>query len=413
VTVEHIRQALIVVRDNRLRSGLAALAMASAVFALAGISAGLSALEAFARTTTARTIGSDVFSLARVGSRAGLGRRELARKLERHPPIVRLEARFLERHAADRVVYAPSAQRIGDAATRFQRLDGVSITGTTASLARVRGLGIAEGRMFTDEEAVRGAAVAVIGAELRRELFPGRTAIGASLRLADRVFRVVGVQESLGQFGGQTQDRYAFVPLAAFERAFGPPASLQIFARPAVPAREGAISAGARAEDHARASLRAARRLPPAQLDNFDVVTPEAARGFVSRLAAALGAAAAPISLTALLAAFVVVTNTTLVSVAQRTREIGIRRALGARSADIRAEVVSEALIVSALGSMTGAAFVAALIAGAASFGVDVSIHPATLARSVALASLAGVVAGYFPASRASRMDVASALRSE
>ena len=147
------------------------------------------------------------------------------------------------------------------------------------------------------------------------------------MRIAGRGFRIVGIQARQGTAGGVSLDRYVWMPIAAFERAFGAAASLQVFAKANDVAQTRA------AEDHARMSMRARRHLGPGAADTFDIITPEASRSFVAAITERLGAAGPPISLMALIAAIVVVTNTTLVSVTQRTREIGIRRAIGASRA--------------------------------------------------------------------------------
>lgn len=405
---ESFSQAFSVAREYRLRSALGALAMAAAVTALAGISTGLEVLESFAARTAARTVGSDVFSVARVGQRGRLGRRELARKLERNVAISRADARFLDEYGDPLVIYAPSAQRIVDVTSIFGKLESVPITGTTVAITRIQDIALAQGRFFSEDESRRGEAVAVIGEEIRAACFPNGRAIGETLRIGGRAFRVVGVQEAMGQLGGQSQDRYVWVPLGAFERTFGGAASLQMFAKSLVAGET------TRAEDRARASMRAKRNLYPDQEDNFDVVTPDAARNFVATLSRSLGAAALPISLMSLLAAFVVITNTTLVSVAQRTREIGIRRALGARRANIGAEVVAESLIVSVVGASAGLLFVAALAALASSIlDLPLNLAPATLARSLFMATVAGVLSGAFPAVSAMRADILTSLRAD
>ena len=138
------------------------------------------------------------------------------------------------------------------------------------------------------------------------------------------------------------------MPLPTYERIFGAPETLQVFAR----ARDARLTRDA--EDRTRTTMRARRRLRPGVADSFDILSPEAARSFVANLTDRLSAAAAPLSAMALLASIVVVTNTTLVSVTQRTREIGVRRALGATRRQIAREVLLESAFVALVGGGVG-----------------------------------------------------------
>jgi putative ABC transport system permease protein len=198
-----------------------------------------------------------------------------------------------------------------------------------------------------------------------------------------------------------------WIPLRAYERAFGAPRSLQVFAK-----HPGGTSADA--EDHARTSMRAVRALGPGARDNFDVLVPDAARGFVANLSQRIGGAAAPISLMALLAAIVVVTNTVLVSVTQRTRGIGVRRAVGARRGQILGEIVAEAMLLGVAGGVAGVGGATALLAllGLV-LPVPLSVAPSTAAIGLAAAVGSGIAAGWFPALRATRQDIIAAVRAE
>jgi hypothetical protein len=170
------------------------------------------------------------------------------------------------------------------------------------------------------------------------------------VRIGGRGFEVIGLQRRQGTAGGVSLDRYAWMPLATHERVFGAASTLQVFAASTVP---GSTLA---AEDRAHATMRARRHQRPGQPDVFDLITPEAARGFVGALSSRVGGAAVPISIMALLAAVVVVTNTTLVSVAQRTRDIGVRRALGATRAAVVLETLAESSIIALAGGALGLA---------------------------------------------------------
>ncbi len=405
---EALGQAARTAAAHPLRSGLGALAMAVGVATVAIVITALDGVSAFARATTARTFGSDTFVLARIAAPGSIGRRELEEKLARNPVIRRSDLRFLDRWAGDEVLYAAQAQRAGDATAGGRKFENAALTGTSAALADIRDLGVERGRFLSHEDETRAAPVAVIGADVADALYPGLDPVGRPIRVGGRRFEVVGVQSRLGTAAGTSLDRQVFLPLATYERVFGAPETLQVFARARDTARTG------EAEDRTRATMRARRRLRPGVADTFDLLSPTAARSFVSNLTGRVGAAAFPLSAMAILASIVVVTNTTLVSVTQRTREIGVRRALGATRRQIVREVVLESTIIALVGGAAGLLAVTALV----SVVQTVSAAPLELTASTALwsfasAALAGVLAGLYPARKASRVDIIAAVRAE
>jgi putative ABC transport system permease protein len=405
--LDAVGEATAAVVGNPLRSSLAGVAVAAAVATIAVVQTGLDGVAAYARLTSARTFGADTFVLSQVAS-GNLSRRELEDRLSRNPALTRADVRFLDRHSAAAVLYAPTAQRSADVVAGGRRFEGAAINGTAASLIDIRSLEVARGRFIARDEEDRAAQVVVVGADVADALFPATDPLGQLVRIGGRGYRIVGLLARQGTAGGVTLDRYAYVPLSAYERTFGVPATLQVFGKS--PADGGAVAA----EDRARITMRARRRLGPARDDTFDVVTPGAARSFVAGLSERVGAAGPPISLMALITAIVVVTNTVLVSVTQRVREIGVRRALGATQRRIVLEVLVESAITSLIGGLVGLAVAGALLAVAADrTGLDLSLSPAVTLVSVLAASASGLLAGWYPAIRASRIDVISALRSE
>jgi putative ABC transport system permease protein len=392
---------------NPLRSGLGALAIAVAVGTMAVVVTGLDGFARYAQRASARAFGSDTFVLARVTT-SEASRKELAERLARNRPVTRSDVRFLDRYAAGQVLYAPLAQARADVTAGGRRFENASVSGTAASLFEIRDLGIDRGRFIRRDEEDRAAQIAVIGMDVAEALFPGLDPIGKVVRVGGRGFTVVGTQTRQGSSGGASLDRFVWMPLQAFERTFGAPVSLQVFAR----APQATLTMAA--EDRARVTMRARRQRGPGEPDTFDILTPEAARGFVQRLSERIGAAAAPISVMALLAAIVVVTNTTLVSVTQRTREIGVRRALGAARRDITIEVLAEASLIAIAGGAVGLIGAQTLL-GLASrpLDLDLSVRFSTVAWSLGAAAASGIVAGWYPARRAARIDPIVAIRQE
>lgn len=405
--LESAAEALRTLRSQPLRAALAALAVAAAVATTALVSTALTGIERSARTASARAFGTDSFVIARVFG-GNLGRRELAAKLERNPPIRRSDVRFLERWSGDEVLYAPTAQSLADVVYEGSTYQGAAINGTTAELSALRELGIGSGRFFGNLEDDSAAQVVVLGASIAEQLFAGRDPLGRTVRIGGRGFTVLGVLAPQGLSAGITLDRYAYVPLRTFERAFGVPETLQVFA--SAIDREHTR----RAEDLARVAMRARRNLQPGEPDNFELLAPEAARDFVLRIQESVGMAGPPISAMALLAAVVVVSNTILVSIAQRTREIGIRRAVGAARRHIVLEVAAEGAVLSIAGGITGLLIAAAVLAAAnAVGGFDAVLNAATAAGSLLAAAAAGLLASWYPAHRAAALDIITALRED
>lgn len=405
---EAVRQAGASALGNPLRAGLGALAIAVAVATIVVVVTAIDGLGRYARTVSVRAFGSDTYLLAQIASAGRINRRELAEKQQRHPAIRRGDLRFLEGHDDGGITYASTVQRTGDVTADGRTFEDAALVGATSTLTDLRDLGLDRGRFLLPDEERRAAPVAVIGAEVAATLFPARDPLGAFVRLAGRRFEVIGVQRRLGSSGAVSLDRSVYIPLTAFERLFGAPATLNIFGRP----RDGGDVEAAEAAS--RTALRARRQLAPGTKDNFDVLTPEAARGFVENLAGRISRAAGPIAAMALLAAIVVVTNTMLVSVTQRTREIGVRRAVGASRAQVMLEVVAESLLVSMAGGAAGAALTGAALTGVAAWlDLDLVVGTGTLAWALAAAALSGLVAGYYPARRATRIDVIAAVRTE
>ncbi len=405
---EAIAQAAGSLRANPLRAMLGALAIAVAVATIVVVVTALDGVARYARTTSARAFGSDTFVLAQVASPGRVSRRALERQLDRNPPVRRSDVRAIDRLTAGAVLYAPSAQTTAQVAAGARTFDNGAITGTAADLAGIRDLGIVRGRFLNEDEERRGAQVAVIGADVAERLFPGQDPIGRPLRVAGRRFAVIGLQQKLGTSGGASLDRYVWIPLIAYERAFGAPATLQVFARGSAGVATDA------AEGLARTAMRARRHLGPGEDDTFDVLTPDAARGFVLNLSNRIGAAAGPISLMALLAAVVVITNTVLVSVTERTREIGVRRALGAPRGQIMREVLAESTLVSLIGGVAGVLVVLLLTAGLSrALEIALPVRWSTVAWAVLASAASGLAAGWYPARRATRIDVMAAVRAE
>jgi putative ABC transport system permease protein len=284
------------------------------------------------------------------------------------------------------------------------------VIGVSAELEEIRDFVLTEGRLFTAEEERTKTPVAIIGEDVRTAFFADASPLGKQIKMGGYEFRVVGLQEKIGSAGGQSQDRVAFIPATVFNRIYGPERSMLVFARPRPESGLGLEEA----LDRARVALRVRYKTRPGAVDNFDTMTPDSIREFINRILGVIGAAVVPITLISLVVGGIVIMNIMLVSVTERTREIGIRKSLGARQSDLMLQFLLEAVMLSLLGGMIGLAggWAVAAVATAIS-GVTLKVTMPYVFLALGVSSMVGIASGWYPALRASRMNPVDALRSE
>ena len=291
-----------------------------------------------------------------------------------------------------------------------QILEDVTVNGTEAVIADIEALDITDGRYFTDIENESGARVAFIGADIADKLFPFGGAVGGEIIVRGLNYRVIGVQKAKGTVFGQPQDYFINVPLKTFANQFGALVR-QRGLYFVVKAKSDLLFKDS--VEEARMIMRTKRKLSAQEKDNFGIITPDAITGIKDRLFGAIGIVLLAVPGIALVVGGIVVMNIMLVAVTERTKEIGIRKSMGARRADILRQFVLEAAMLSLMGGTIGLVL-AWIISQLLTYFVFPTYIPIwAIIVGIGVPAVIGVLAGLFPAWKAARLDPIEALRAD
>lgn len=291
-----------------------------------------------------------------------------------------------------------------------ESLEDVSITGVEPIIGEIENVDVAYGRYFTEAENNNSMRVAYIGADIASKLFPAGNALGGEISMSGIPYRIIGIAAMKGTVFGIPQDNFVQIPIKTFAANFG---GLRWNRAPVfvVTAREGVKMADA--VEEVRMLMRIKRKLPPGEKDNFGIVTPDAISGLRESLFGTISVVILFVPAIALVVGAIVIMNIMLVAVTERTKEIGIRKSIGAKQTDILRQFLFESGMLAAIGGIIG--LILALIIGqiitAMVFPTRIPWWAAVIAIGVSAG--VGILAGLFPAWKAARLDPIEALRAD
>ncbi len=413
-TFDAILLALAQLRVQKLKSAFTLLGVTIGVMFLIAVVSIVEGMGKYVEEDFAsRLIGTNTFTVRRFDNVAGGpgGNRGFDSRAAQRRPLLRMTDVDAVRAALPPSMSSTvSSETFKYASAPGARPRQVQAVSTDANYFAIKKFAIDQGRAFTDQEVRAGSPVLVIGVEVADHFFPGLNPVGRTLRVSGVPFTVIGVVEKQGSVFGFSLDRLAIAPYSSpMQRIIRP---LRDFSSLIVQApTQSDLAEGI---ELARGALRAFRGLRAGEPDNFGIVTQDAAFGFIKQLKGRLVLFGTALPAISLVVGAMVIMNIMLVAVAERTREIGVRKALGAKRKDILSQFLVEAATLSTLGAAIGIGLGIGLAKLVAVFTpLPAAVAPWSIAAALVTGEGVAIGAGLYPASRASQLDPIAALRSD
>ena len=403
--IDSIAIALQAIWANKLRSFMTVLGNIVAVTSIVTVVTLIQGMNGMVADAIVSDIGADSFTVQR---RPPIFNEDDEERARNNPLITIDEAEAIRRFSPLIASVAAQANQNASVSYRTEEVDNAQIQGVTSSYSDFSTFGVEIGRMMSQVEVDRGQQVAMLGWGLADRLFGEINPLDKTIKIAGINFRVVGVSEQKGSFFGNSQDNYAVVPLGAYQRLFGARQSLQLMVKPT------STDVMPAAMDDATVALRVSRRLKPKEPDNFGILTSETILNLYRQVTSGIFAVLVGIVALSLVVGGIVIMNIMLMVVSERTREIGLRKALGAKRKDIMTQVLTESITLSTFGGLIGIGLGSLAATAIAAFTpLPARLEMWSVVLGIGITAAVGLFFGIVPAFKAARLDPIEALRYE
>ena len=391
--------------EHKLRAFLTLIGIIIGVAAVVVVGASISGLKTYVVATASKVLGSNHFMMNRMASMGRMSDEEFELRNRRNKDIKWEEYEYVRDNCQLCAEVGAQVNSGTDLSQNGIEMPSTRIMGVTANMADIEDKTISDGRFMTDEESSRITYVAVIGNDVKEKFFPNKSAVGEQIKVRGIPLRIIGVEEKRGSFFGNSQDRHIYIPVTLHGQIFTRTGGLELHGKtiqsedlkPAI--------------EESRQLLRNRRHLIGSEDDTFGVVNVDEFGSQMDQITNSITAVVLPITLIILVVGGIVVMNIMLVSVTERTFEVGLRKALGATRKQILLQFLIESSALCVVGGILGLllSLVATQLVGAI-LGITMTIELFYIVISVLVSSVIGVLAGLYPAWKAARLDPIVAL---
>src|ERR1044072_8931144 len=390
---------------HKMRAFLTLIGIIIGVSSVVVVGASINGLNTYVTTQISKVLGVNHFMIARMAAVGRLTDEEWDAMNKRNKPLRWDDMEWLQHQCSTCTEIGAQANTSQDLKYEAQDMLATQIAGVTANMAQIEDKNISEGRFILTHEVERSDMVCVLGADVREKFFSGLDPIGRTLKKGDLPMTIVGVEEQRGSMFGNSMDNHVYIPLTMWQKMFGTRQSLLVHGKAASREQFEATL------EQARVQLRNKHKLKGNQLDDFSIVDDKQVTSQIDQMTGAISGVIVPVTFISLLVGGIVVMNIMLVSVTERTFEIGLRKSLGARRKHILMQFLIESSLLSSFGGLFGlllAAGISYLISNTTP--VPMTITPAYVLISLIVSGGIGMIFGIYPAMKAAKLDPIIAL---
>ncbi|NOT62754.1 MAG: FtsX-like permease family protein [Acidobacteria bacterium] len=403
--LDALRLALQSIFAHKLRAFLTLIGIIIGVASVVVVGAAINGLNSYVLTSISKMLGVNHFMIARIAHNGRMTDEQWEKMNRRNKPLYLADYEWLKARCAQCNEIGADLQSNTRLKENGQEMFGTNVLGVTANMGVIENKDIGEGRFFTETEEKNSALIAVVGMDVREKLYAGKNIIGQEITVGGCPLRIVGVEARRGSMFGNSMDNHLYVPITTYGHIYGRRQSIRMHGNAT---NQEKLQA---AMDEARMVMRNRHKLIGETEDDFGLVNTDQIKENVDGFTSQIAMVVIPVTVLSLLVGGIVVMNIMLVSVTERTFEIGLRKAVGARSGQIRLQFMIESALLTSVGGLFGL-----LLAWGIAYGVRIATEiPMTITflyvvLSIVFSGGVGMLAGIYPAVKASRLDPIVAL---